>query len=118
MDIWTQVAFLVLGLVGGGAAGLLALMLGGYGGLKILGRRLEDLEMAQLGTQSQLVREVKTRAGLAAASARSDKAVQSALSDEEIDKEAQGILRDAAGKGALPAAPAASQRPSVLNLRR
>lgn len=109
MDIWSILAIQLIALVGGAITGAVALALGGAGSLRVISSRLNLLEEAVEHTDDRVTKEVKTRAGLAAAEKR-----RSAAS---VAEEAEAVLL-AAGKAAPGAggAPRAGKRPSVVNL--
>ncbi len=101
MDLWSLLALQAITLIGGLLAGAIALALGGAGGLKVLRTRQKSLKDAVERIDERITHEVKTRAGRASATARTDK---------ELSQEAQERLG-----GSNP--PQTSKRPSVANLR-
>ncbi len=101
MNIWSLLALQAITLLGGIIAGAIALSIGGAGGLKVLRTRQASLKDAVERIDERITHEVKTRAGRAAATARSDK---------DLTQEAHERL------GAPNPSPT-SQRPSVTSLR-
>lgn len=94
------VAVLVVALLGGAIIGAVSLAIGGMGVTRMLGQRLSEMEATVERTDERITREVKTRAGLTAASKRTD---------ADVRKEAEAHLGEAS-------ASSAQRRPSVLRI--
>ncbi len=101
MDLWSLLALQAITLIGGFLAGAIALALGGAGGIKVLRTRQASLKDAVERIDERITHEVKTRAGRAAASARTDK---------DLTQEAHERMG-----AATPSQ--TGKRPSVANLR-
>lgn len=94
------VAVLVVALIGGAVTGAVALAIGGLGVTRRMSRRIGKIEDATERIGERITREVKTRAGLAAVSKRTD---------ADVKREAEERM---AGN---PQSPALRQRPSVVS---
>jgi len=98
---WSLIlAVLVVALLGGALTGAVSLAIGGLGVTRHLNQRMGELESATERTDERITREVKTRAGHAAATKRSD----------------ADVKREATERLAQNQAPAGTGRPSVVNM--
>lgn len=68
--LWSLVAVFVLSLLSGALTGGVALLIGGYGGILALARRLTIAEQRVEDTDQRITREVKRRAADAGVAAR------------------------------------------------